>query len=404
MNKTKSDAPLVLFYWHDMWLPHSRFLLAELRAWRDPSAVLICGPSHRKAGASVFYVDDTAPDCPPNPSKVISQEVKTRCYSWRETLCTFTEWRRLILTHKPDILVICDEALSLNVFLAGVANRIYGRGVVLFYAFENIIQRPDWREVWVCRDAKVLMNFLRKLARTVLVDRCLMPIRRRIVHGGLASYDECVDVVRAYKWTPTMALQWWPVDVASFTADGPKERFELKCSFVVGFVGRFVAEKGIFDLIAAISLLEERFGIVFIGDGPERHSLDEQVIACGLQHRCKIVPPQHARSLAASYRAMDLLVLPSKATKGWKEQYGRVLVEATLCGTPIAGSDVGAIPTVVGNPSMIFPAGDIEALASIIRRAEAATTPEVRSANAAPSSFLAAWLQLANSCRRSQNA
>lgn len=201
-----------------------------------------------------------------------------------------------------------------------------------------------------------------------------------------------------------MELQWWPVNTASFAIDGLKADFELNVEYVVGFVGRFVAEKGISDLISAISMLEERFGLVLIGDGPEGPSIEVQIVGLGIGHRCKILPPQHARSLAASYRGMDLLVLPSKPTSAWKEQYGRVLVEAKLCGTRVAGSDVGAIPTVVGDPSMIFPAGNIVALASTIRRAASeVTTRAGQSANAAPPSFLAAWLQLAETCRRKRN-
>lgn len=403
MNQTESGAPAVLFYWHDIWLPHSAFLLAELRAWRDTDSVLICGPSRRKGIASVFNVVEAAPHDVPTPSKAKSQEVKTRCYSWRETICTFTEWRRLIVEHKPDILVVCDEALSLNVLLAGIANRIYGNGIVLFYAFENIIQRPAWSEFWGRRDAKALAQLLRKMFRSIVIDRWLMPIRRRVVHGGLASYAECMDVVRAYAWTPPMALQWWPVNIASFTKDGPRADFGLDAEFMVGFVGRFVAEKGISDLISAISRLEKRFGLVLIGDGPERRCIEGQISDLGLHHRCRILPPQHARTLAASYRGMDLLVLPSKPTSAWKEQYGRVLVEARLCGTRTAGSNVGAIPTVVGDPSMIFPAGNISALASTIRRAASEwTSTEGQSLNAAPSSFLEAWLLLANTCRHKQ--
>jgi len=38
---------------------------------------------------------------------------------------------------------------------------------------------------------------------------------------------------------------------------------------------------------------------------------------------------------------MDLLVLPSRASSYWKEQLGRVLVEAMACEVPVIGSDSG---------------------------------------------------------------
>ena len=45
--------------------------------------------------------------------------------------------------------------------------------------------------------------------------------------------------------------------------------------------------------------------------------------------------------------AFDLLVLPSETQPNWKEQFGRVIVEALACGVPVIGSDSGEIPNLV---------------------------------------------------------
>ena len=66
--------------------------------------------------------------------------------------------------------------------------------------------------------------------------------------------------------------------------------------------------------------------------------------------------------------AMDALVLPSRTTPHWKEQFGHVLIEAMACGTPVIGSDSGAIPEVIDSAGLIFPEGDIDALAQHLRR------------------------------------
>ena len=44
------------------------------------------------------------------------------------------------------------------------------------------------------------------------------------------------------------------------------------------------------------------------------------------------------------YREMDVLVLPSRTTATWAEQFGKVLCEALLCGVPVVGSVVGRDP------------------------------------------------------------
>jgi glycosyltransferase involved in cell wall biosynthesis len=64
--------------------------------------------------------------------------------------------------------------------------------------------------------------------------------------------------------------------------------------------------------------------------------------------------------------AMDVLVLPSRTTARWKEQFGRVIIEAHCCATPVIGSSSGAIPDVVGEGGRVFPECDAPALAAAL--------------------------------------
>jgi glycosyltransferase involved in cell wall biosynthesis len=70
------------------------------------------------------------------------------------------------------------------------------------------------------------------------------------------------------------------------------------------------------------------------------------------------------------------VVLPSCTTRVWKEQFGRILVEAMACKVPVVGSDSGAIPEVVGNAGLIFPEGDVAMLAECLQRLK--ESPELR--------------------------
>src|SRR5207244_1025724 len=60
--------------------------------------------------------------------------------------------------------------------------------------------------------------------------------------------------------------------------------------------------------------------------------------------------------------ALDALVLPSRTTATWAEQFGHVLIEAMAAGVPVVGSSSGAIPDVVGDAGIIVPEGDAAAL------------------------------------------
>lgn len=381
----------ILFYWQDAWLPHSSFLLEGLECHPAISDLVVAGPARRAQAAKIFTAAGKAPR-----SMTRAVEERTRSYGWRETACRFGEWRRLIRKYDPEVVIVADEALSLNVLLAAVANGLYGHGVVLFYGFENLVQGAGWNLFWRRPTLGGLRRCLLRQLRRLLLDRLLMPVRRRLVRGGLVSYEECAEVVRRQGWNPPMRQQWWPVDTNVFVPDGLEAEFGLATPFIVGFVGRFVAEKGVGLLLDAMAQLDERFGLVMVGDGPEASAYERRIDELGLRNRVRMMPPQTASALAECYRAMDLLVLPSIPTSTWKEQYGRVLVEARCCGVRVAGSDSGAIPGVVGDPDMLFPVGDSQALARVIRHAAAARSGCGQiSRYVSTAEFVTAWLALA---------
>jgi glycosyltransferase involved in cell wall biosynthesis len=59
---------------------------------------------------------------------------------------------------------------------------------------------------------------------------------------------------------------------------------------------------------------------------------------------------------------MDALVLPSRTTTSWAEQFGHVLIEAMAAGVPVIGSSSGAIPEVIGEAGLVFPEDDAAGL------------------------------------------
>lgn len=74
------------------------------------------------------------------------------------------------------------------------------------------------------------------------------------------------------------------------------------------------------------------------------------------------------------YAQADALVLPSRGTPVWKEQYGRVLLEAMACKVPVIGSDSGAIPEVIGDAGLIFRENDTLSLAQCVKNLMENTT------------------------------
>jgi glycosyltransferase involved in cell wall biosynthesis len=108
---------------------------------------------------------------------------------------------------------------------------------------------------------------------------------------------------------------------------------------------------------------------LILGDGPARGALEGIATDLGLGSSIRFLSGVQHDAVRGVMAAIDVLVLPSRTTPKWKEQFGRVLVEGMAAGCVVVGSSSGAIPEVVGDAGLIFPEDDVEGLAQALRRA-----------------------------------
>jgi glycosyltransferase involved in cell wall biosynthesis len=132
--------------------------------------------------------------------------------------------------------------------------------------------------------------------------------------------------------------------------------------FVIGYLGRLVLYKGVGLLIEALQGMPDHCRLRLIGSGPDERALRRIAFECGVAERVEFVPAIATADVPHALADMDVLAAPSLTQPNWKEQFGRVLIEAMACGIPVIGSDSGEIPHVIGAAGMIVPEGDVEAL------------------------------------------
>lgn len=258
---------------------------------------------------------------------------------------------RVMAETQPHIVHVDEEPYNLATFQAVRLARRFGARSV-FFSWQNLYRRYPFpfaqMEHWVLRHAD----------------------------WGIVGNWEAVDVWRRKGYQgPLAVIPQFGVDPAVFS---PGPAAPLERPFTVGYAGRFVPEKGVDLLIRAIAMLPGRWLLRLLGDGPQRDELREMAGVCNISGSVRFEAPRPSVEMPAFYRELDALVLPSRTRTNWKEQFGRVLIEAMACGVPVIGASSGAIPEVIGEAGLLFAEGDIEALRRHLHTL--AENPELRQA------------------------
>jgi glycosyltransferase involved in cell wall biosynthesis len=127
---------------------------------------------------------------------------------------------------------------------------------------------------------------------------------------------------------------------------------------VVGFLGRLVPEKGLDLLMNVLNRLSTPWRALFVGTGLMEPKLKKW--ADKFPERVRICTDVRHNDAPRYLNAMDILCAPSQTMPNWKEQFGRMLIEAFACGIPVIGSDSGEIPYVIGDAGLVVGEKDEE--------------------------------------------
>lgn len=203
----------------------------------------------------------------------------------------------------------------------------------------------------------------------------------RHTDGAIAGNRDAADVLhqRGYRGALQILPQLGVDERRFYPQPQPQLRAELGIrpnEFVVGYVGRFVAEKGLLTVAKALAGLRDvAWRWLLVGRGDLKARLMQQATDLGIGDRLIWVESVPHTEVPRYLNAMDALVLASQTTNqvqtltasGWKEQFGHVLIEAMACRVPVIGSDSGEIPHVIGKAGLVFPEGNADALREQLR-------------------------------------
>lgn len=134
----------------------------------------------------------------------------------------------------------------------------------------------------------------------------------------------------------------------------------------VVFVGRLVSDKGIDTLLKACDKLWSagmQFQLHIIGDGPELNWIQSFIADNSNGNKIVLHGYISGNILGEELNRHKLLIAPSKCPEG----FGLVVLEGLSSGCQVIVSDMGALPEVVGEFGKIFPSGNVDSLAQLIK-------------------------------------
>lgn len=274
-------------------------------------------------------------------------------FNGRHHIHFYPALERLVERVRPDVFHIDEESFNFATYQAMRAGVRHGARCC-FYNWATVDRRYPppfgWFEQYAFRHAAHAIAGVQEAAE----------IMRR--HGYVGS----ISVLPQFGVDPDLFSPTERLGTGDWESGDGYAQSPVPSPFVVGYIGRLVPQKGLLDLVETLPLLPAHVRVRLIGDGMQKQQLLARATELGVRERLDLVG--WTNDVPAELRRLDVLALPSHTTRSWKEQFGRVLIEAMSCGVPVVGSSSGEIPNVIGDAGLIVPEGDVQQLAAALRR------------------------------------
>ncbi len=182
---------------------------------------------------------------------------------------------------------------------------------------------------------------------------------------AIAGSAEAADVLRAKGYSGEVAvIPQFGIDPALYAPalNAPTQQQLTDGPLRIGYAGGLLPEKGVDLLLAACAQLRGNWSLTLYGEGSAQAELMQMASALGIAQQVIFAGRVPGTAMAGAYQTLDVLVLPSRTTPSWKEQFGRVLIEAMASGVAVVGSSSGEIPHVIGDGGLVFAEGNVAAL------------------------------------------
>lgn len=247
--------------------------------------------------------------------------------------------KAVLRSRKINPCIIVSTSFSANLFGLIIRNFTDSK-LVSFQTVSKCMRYPTF-------DRKILKGF-------DIIIAGAKDVKRYLIEHGLN--DRKIRVVR----------NWIDFSSRNTTKSSSeiREYYNFGDRYLIGCVARLHKQKGQIYLIKAIENLTNNNLLIFVGDGPEKLMLENEVSKLSHVNNVIFLGEIRGSEYNNLINSFDVLVLPSLY-----EGLPRVLLDGMYLQTPIVASDVNGIGEAIVDhkTGLLVPPGDSIALSNAIR-------------------------------------
>jgi glycosyltransferase involved in cell wall biosynthesis len=280
------------------------------------------------------------------------------------------KFKKMLEDFKPDLIHAHNIYHHISPSILSVAKK--KKIPVVLHLQDYKLVSPNYniyshgRNHWDYCGGRYYRCFFNKCFKNSYLQSFLVSLEYFVHHYLLNIYNKNVDLFIA----PSIFMK----EMAStFSADAKKievvnnhikdyeviDEVQPKGDYWLYF-GRLAVEKGIQDLISALSKINDNSKLKIAGDGPYKKELEDLVLKLKLNDRVEFLGRKEEKELKEIIKSAKAVIIPSI----WPENFPFALLEAIAMSKPAIVANSGGMPEIIksGENGFVFEAGDVNDL------------------------------------------
>jgi len=240
---------------------------------------------------------------------------------------------KLKITHGLDLVYSCSEPILLTTLYQALWTKLFGIKHVIF-TWENIVYKDKFRG---------FNGFIKNI---------IMKLNLFFCDGVICGNQKSAAIFNNLTNKPIATIPLSGVNGHFYTPRNIKvfkgENFEGKLVYL--FSGAMSYRKGIHIILEAFKAVLNNIPngrLILVGSGEYEESLKFKVKSLNLDQSVVFIPWVDRGELKELFAVSDIFLYPSISYKGWEEQFGYSMAEASLMEKPVISTKSGSINELV---------------------------------------------------------